>query len=189
MAKSDEKKVILTSKEQEIRSMVERATDGPPKIENVTELYRRVEMQIPEEIRRPECVYRWLAADNLQKETVGNRRRWEIVTRSNHSHAPTAWFGDSGAIQYGSDAVLCFQWRDQAEAMQAQIEKDFNINADKLLNPNPVKYHGPGGKERAIIEPVSGELGRATMEKALVNSGVKSAGEKEGYYDFGDTGS
>lgn len=164
-----EKKVILTSKEQEIRSMVERATDGPPRVTDYKELFTRKEMKIPDTVKRPECAYRWLSVDNLQREVLGHER-WAIVTRSNHSHAPAHIFGDSGGIMWGADAILCFQWREQAEAVQKHIEREFNLGAERVINPEPKKYHGPGGKEMAILEPVSGEgLGRATREDELTS--------------------
>lgn len=158
MPKKKDEKIVkhLSQQEQEIRSLVDRAGDGPPVVEDIHELSKKKEMEIPTDIKRSECAYRWLSTDNLHKETLGNKRKWEVVTRSNHSHIHPSYFGDHGAIMYGADSVLCFTWREGAEAVQKQIEREFNFAADQAINPNPQKIHGAGGKEMAIIEQVDG---------------------------------
>jgi hypothetical protein len=163
-----EKKVILTSAEQEIASFVERAGDHePPVIEDMEELFTRVEMQIPKDIKRPEYAYMWLDRTNLGASLWPNGP-WVPVTRSNHSHVHRSYFADTGAVQYRGQMILAFQRRETAEGAQKRVEREFNEKLQRQENKEEV-YYDAAGNEIGRLERVQGnELGPAQGNRTAV---------------------
>ncbi len=134
----------LTPEQQRIAGYVSTAKKDPPKlkIENIEEMFTRVEMEVPKDvIRGPEYSYAWLAVDGLSS-SVYTGSKWEIVTRSNHSHAPDRYFGQDGAITYKGQNILAFCYREIQDAEEAAIVKDYNQKTEKATETKEVVEEG-----------------------------------------------
>ena len=136
----EKKKVIFTAEQQRIASLVESADTSFPEIE-VSEYLKRTEMEIPRSVKKPEFSYRWIWEGNLNKELHSMGGIFEIVTRSNHSHASSKLFGIMGAITYKGENILCFTRKKIASDIANQITADFNRKTERAENASQ-EYHG-----------------------------------------------
>lgn len=135
------KKIILTDKQQRIASLAESAVTTFPKIE-VTEHLKRMEMEIPKIIKKPEYSYRWIWEGNLDKSLHTMGGIFDIVTRNNHSHVPSKMFSDTlGAIVYKGENILCFTSKSVSDEIATRIVSDFNKKTERAENASQ-EYHG-----------------------------------------------
>jgi len=123
----------LSPIQQEISGYVTTAKKEPPKITDVRELFNKVEMAVPKGVSRgPEYSYCWLGIGDLSSISG---TKWEIVNRSNHSHAPQRMFDRAGAILYKGQNILAFCYTEARELEQAAIVADFNSKTDVITKP------------------------------------------------------
>lgn len=161
---------VLTQKQQAIKQFVDSAKKEPPRIEDVKDLSIRIEMEIPKGVARgPEYEYAWLSIADMDKDLYSGSK-WEIVTRTNHSHVPERTFGLDGAITYRGQNILAFCYRDTYDAEQKAIVDAFNSKTDSTLKKNE-----EATEEVATVD--STNLGRVHTEEALPT----------GDTDFGET--
>ena len=120
----------LSRIQQEISGYVKTAKKEPPKITDIQDLFTRIEMEVPKGVKRgPEYDYCWLSIEDLSSISG---TKWEIVNRSNHSHAPQRLFDRAGAILYKGQNILAFCYREVRELEQAAIIKAFNDKTDSM---------------------------------------------------------
>lgn len=152
----------LTPAQQRIAGFVQTAKKDAPKVEHVEDLYTRIEMEVPKQvIKGSEYAYAWLAVDGLD-EALHSGSKWEIVTRSNHSHVPERYFGLDGAITYKGQNILAFCYRAVREAEDAAIVKAYNEKTERITE---TKEQVPEG-EAARVDP--GSTGKA-VQAAIVD--------------------
>jgi len=133
----------LSPLQQRVSGYVSSARKEPPKITDVNELYRKIEMAIPEGVSRGnEYAYAWLSIDDLYSI---NGSKWEIVNRNNHSHAPDRVFDASGGILYKGQNILAFCYREAMELEHASIVKHYNDKTNRITSK----------RERAVEGSVS----------------------------------
>lgn len=122
----------LTPEQQRIAGFVSTAKKDAPRVDAVVDLFSRVEMEIPKEvIKGSEYAYAWLAVDNLNV-SLASGSKWELVTRSNHSHVPDRFFGMDGGITYKGQNILAFCYRDIQEAEEQAIVKAYNEKTERF---------------------------------------------------------
>jgi len=162
----------LTPAQQRIAGFVDTAKDDAPKVEHVDDLYQRTEMEVPKEvIKGSEYAYAWLAVDGLD-QMLHAGSKWELVTRTNHSHVPERFFGLDGAITYKGQNILAFCYRAARDSEEADVVKAYNAKTDRITE---TQEQVPDGKA-ARVDP--GSTGKA-VQAAVVNPDEE--------YDFAET--
>lgn len=125
----------LTPEQQRVAEYVKTAKDKPPELEIGKDHFTRIEMEVPQEvIKGAEYKYAWLPIDGLEAYVNGGSK-WEIVTRSNHFHAPQRLFGQDGAITYKGQNILGFCFRSVVDAEEKAIVEEYNRKTDQITEP------------------------------------------------------
>lgn len=142
--------------QQQVAGYSSTAKKEPPRIGSVKDLYTRIEMEVPKCVSRgPEYVYAWLAVADISSM---NGTKWEIVTRSNHSHVEDRVFDMSGAILYKGQNYLAFCHREDQEAEQRAIEDNFNAKTERQIKTEEQAVEGdihridPGSAGKVVNE-------------------------------------
>lgn len=155
---SSEVPVVLTEQQAAVKALAGQGGDIPaaPTVEELRELSARMEMSIPKKFTRPEFMYHYKDMTGVAAELVASGGIWQVVTRTNHSHIPSAWFHPGmGAVVY-RDCVLCFARREWREHHQSEIRKSMSMRMDATQNRTT---YGEGGREMASLEMLEeGEL-------------------------------
>lgn len=161
-----EKKVILTPEQQRISNMVD-ATKNDFSSIDIKEHLKRVEMEVPKGIKKPEFAYRWIHEGNLDKVSIESGGIFEIVTRSNHSHIPDKLFDMRGTIHYKRENILCFTRKDISDKIAAYRIDEFNKKTERAEN---ITQEYAGGKiQMGRVE----ESAAGANEMLLDDSGVE----------------
>ena len=147
-----ENKVIFTATQQRISALASAADDKFPDIK-ITDYIKRIEMEIPSIVKKPEYAYRWIYEGNLDKELVKMGGIFEIVTRNNHSHVPSKLFGITGAISYKGENILCFTSRSIAKNIEKYKTDEFNKKTERAMDTT----HNYGGGKIVIERTEAGE--------------------------------
>jgi hypothetical protein len=143
----------LSPIQQRVFGYVSTAKKDPPRITDVNELFRKIEMAIPDGVSRgPEFDYAWLSIEDLYSISGS---KWEIVNRNNHSHVPNRLFDASGGILYKGQNILAFCYRETRELEQAAIVKHYN---DKTNRITEVKERAVEGAVSMIDEKSAGTV-------------------------------
>ena len=170
--------IPLTPMQQKVSAFVDSASKDPafPEITDVRRVMEKTELEIPKGVSRgPEYDYCWLSIDNLDGGSlITSGGKWEIVTRSNHSHVQDRLFGLNGGITYKGQNILAFTLRSLKEAEEKSIINDYNQKAQAAKHHSAIKE---GGKV-SIEEMDKNEAGR-------VVDGFDLATDQD--YDFAET--
>lgn len=120
----------LNPTQQKVVGYVSSAKKEPPRVTDVKDLFTKIEMAVPLEVKRgPEYCYAWLSIDDLDGPLSG---KWELVNRNNHSHVPSRLFDASGGILYKGQNILAFCYRESRELEEAEIVKHYNDKTAKI---------------------------------------------------------
>jgi len=178
-------KVLMSEDQQRLAALVDAAGKDAPKVEDVKDLFVRLEMVIPKIIRDgyPERSYRWVDTDELEKNLTMFGGYWELVNRQNHPKVDDRLFGIHGGITYRNQNVLCFTRRAITDAIEKRTIDEFDFKVKDSVENLEKTYHGKG-KGTVTVERVE-DPGDGYQAGELVPDTV---GE-DGYYDFSDTGS
>lgn len=144
--------MTLSDRDRELRHFTETAKQEPSLITE-KDIAPAQFMAIPDGVARPECRYKWAARDILAQELSEHNRMWQIVTRSNHSHAEDRLFDlATGAILYNGQNVLLYTWQKNVDVLQEKTVRDFDFRAKKAMKEMGKSYKLPSGKEVARLE-------------------------------------
>lgn len=158
--------MTLSDRDRELRHFTETATQEPSRV-TLRDLAPAQLMAIPEEITRPELAYKWAARDLLAQELSENKKMWQIVTRSNHSHVPGRYFDlATGAILYNGLNVLVYTWKENTEALKEKHRHAFDFRAKNAMQEMGKSYRLPSGKEVARLE-VTEEFGKEVSSQEV----------------------
>lgn len=180
--KENTSKVLLSTDQAIIKGYADQALKEAPYIENINELFQQEMMPIPKSVRHPDGIYayRWpgLQDNAWQKIHHKNGGAWEIVTLTNHAHAPAEMFGSNGAITYQGQNILMFSRLDTQKEVEKIGMRNFERKGDALLNANR-DIKSPDGNTLAHVERTGGGLGGPGILTAPVDENAT--------YDFGET--
>lgn len=146
---------VLWSKEMEaLARLASNAPKDAPIVESMEELSPRIEMDIPEILKRryPQHTFRWESlAHPAGLTSFGGH--YVPVTRMSHPDLDRAlWDDGTGCIVYRGQNFLAFTRRENTEMKQKQVLRQFEMKSDQVLNPNARQY---GKKGQVVVEPVA----------------------------------
>lgn len=151
-------RVLWSPQMEALARLAMNAPKDAPIIESMEELAPRIEMDIPDILKRKyrHHVFRW---DSLNAPTglTSYGGYYVPVTRTSHPDLPRELFDDgTGCILYKGQAFLTFTRRENVELRQKATERAFSLKSESVLNPNERKY---GRKDQVVIEPTTQEGG------------------------------